>query len=409
MRKNIFRSTVLFVVCSALLSSCFFTSCEPDQDTDQAAPSLAVYPQALTFAAVPAPPQTLTVTATALAGWSVGETAPWFTAVKEGDDRIVVTVIEENRGEARRHTLTISAEAENGEEVDDLNVTVTQEAGEGGTDIPFHADLANWDLVWSDEFDGTSLDKSVWNVQIDGDGSGNAELEYYREENISFGKAPDTGEGCLILTAKKESFGGMPATSGRINSQGKKAFTYGRIDGRIKLPKTANGLWPAFWMMGDDIGSVGWPACGEIDILEMGNSNGISRGTQERYFNGACHWGFYKDGNYPMYAMDSTSDYSLQQEFNLWTMIWTPDSIEMYLDLDKYPHAGPYYRIGIDGDGEWATALYFRKPFHILFNLAVGGRFTGITGNENIDKVTALDNGPAHMYVDYIRVYSEKK
>ena len=233
-------------------------------------------------------------------------------------------------------------------------------------------------------------------------------MEYYREENISFGPAPDTGEGCLILTAKKESFGGMPATSGRINSAGKKAFLYGRIDGRIRLPQTANGLWPAFWMMGDDIDAVGWPRCGEIDILEMGNSNGIARGTQDRYFNGACHWGFYRDGNYPMYAEDSTSDYSLQEGFNLWTIVWTETGIKMYLDLDIYPETEPYYEIGVDGTGDWATSLYFRKPFHILLNLAVGGRFTGITGNDNIDRVTALDNGPASMYVDYVRVYQEK-
>ena len=397
--KNVFKSTATLVICSMCFSSCFFTSCDPNPDNDTVTPSLSVNPPTVNFAAVPEEPQILTVTATGIASWSVGETAEWYEAVKEGTDKIVVTAVLENDGAARQHTLVISAEG-----VDDQSVTVTQEAG-NDNDKPFHADLSNYNLVWSDEFNGTSLDKTAWNVQIDGDGSGNAELEYYREENISFGKAPGTNEDCLILTAKKESFGGMPATSGRINSHGKKAFLYGRIDGRIKLPKTANGLWPAFWMMGDDIGTVGWPRCGEIDILEMGNSNGIARGTQERYFNGACHWGPSPGGN-PMYAKDTTCDYSLQEGFNLWTFVWTENSIRMYLDLDKYPDAEPYYEMNTPWeDNQYAPGYYFNKPHHILLNLAVGGNFPGI---HNIAGITALADGPASMYIDYVRVYQEK-
>src|SRR5690606_33820583 len=95
-------------------------------------------------------------------------------------------------------------------------------------------------------------------------------------------------------TAKKETFGGKPATSGRINSVGKKYFKHGKVEASIKLPKTANGLWPAFWMMGNDYPTVGWPACGEIDILEMGHSKGITNKTQDRFFNGALHWGIWK-------------------------------------------------------------------------------------------------------------------
>src|SRR5690606_25875298 len=108
----------------------------------------------------------------------------------------------------------------------------------------------------------------------------------------------------------KEQFSGRSVTSGRINSQKKQFFKYGKIEASIKLPKTANGLWPAFWMMGNDYATVGWPACGEIDILEMGHSTGITKGTQDRYFNGALHWGIWSPtGANPSYAKDFTSSY----------------------------------------------------------------------------------------------------
>ena len=163
---------------------------------------------------------------------------------------------------------------------------VASEIGTGETD--------GYHLVWADYFNGTALDASKWNVEVNGEGGGNAELQFYREENVTLGKEPVSGSGCLILTARKENYNGKSFTSGRLNSGGKFAFTYGKIESRILLPKTANGLWPAFWMLGADFKSVGWPRCGEIDILEMGNSTGISAGTQDRFFNGACHWGYYQ-------------------------------------------------------------------------------------------------------------------
>jgi beta-glucanase (GH16 family) len=130
-------------------------------------------------------------------------------------------------------------------------------------------------------------------------------------------------------------------------------------------------------MMGDDHAEVGWPRCGEIDIVEMGNVNGIKRGTQDRYFNGACHWGeSFNGGKYPNFGMDATSPYSMQEGFHLFTLIWTPDSINMYLDKDKYPDAKPYFKLGIKGDGSANhPSRYFHKPFHLIANLAVGGQF----------------------------------
>ncbi len=264
-------------------------------------------------------------------------------------------------------------------------------------------------LVWQDLFDGEALDESAWNIEVNGNGGGNNESQYYRRENVSISKEPTSGRSCLTLTARREAFGGKPFTSGRVNSMGKKYFTHGKVEAYICLPKTANGLWPAYWMMGNDFSTVGWPRCGEIDILEMGNSQGIKTGTQETYFNGACHWGFYKNGAYPNYAKSSNAPYSLQDgEFHLYTLIWDEKSIKMYLDLDKNPNVAPYYEMGIEGtDDEWATGLYFHHDHFILFNLAVGGHFTGIVNNPGGITALPTDGSEAKMYVDFVRVYQK--
>lgn len=292
--------------------------------------------------------------------------------------------------------------------------------GDGGSATPTYpsqegsGESNGYKLVWQDLFDGEVLDESVWNIEVNGDGGGNAESQYYRRENVSISKEPTSGRSCLTLTARRESYSGKSFTSGRINSMGKKYFTHGKVEAYVCIPKTANGLWPAFWMMGNDYPEVGWPRCGEIDILEMGNAGGISSGTQESFMNGACHWGFYKDvggGNYayPNYGKHSNAPYSVQDgEFHLFTLVWDETMIRMYLDLDKYPNVEPYYEMGIEGtDDEWATGLYFHHDHFILFNLAVGGYFTGIVNNPA--GITALpnDGSEAKMYVDFVKVYQK--
>ncbi|MBO4369831.1 MAG: glycoside hydrolase family 16 protein, partial [Paludibacteraceae bacterium] len=206
-------------------------------------------------------------------------------------------------------------------------------------------------------------------------------------------------------------------TSGRVNTKGKVAYMHGKVEALIKLPKTYKGLWPAFWMMGNDYNSVGWPKCGEIDILEMGNQGGFgSVDKSEKYLNGACHWGYYKDGNYPNYGKSSTYQYSVQDgEYHLFTLIWDETQINTYIDLDKYPNVAPYYTIGIEvpADGPhaigtcWDTGCYFHKDFFVILNLAVGGHFPGIT---NINGITAFNeaNGyEAQMLIDYVRIYQK--
>jgi beta-glucanase (GH16 family) len=268
------------------------------------------------------------------------------------------------------------------------------------------ATAQDYKLMWEDNFDKPVLDASNWNVIVSGNGGGNRELEFYRRENISTGNEPVTGESCLIITAKKENYRLKPATSGRLSTQNKVTFKYGKVEARIKMPKTANGLWPAFWMLGNDFPKVVWPKCGEIDIAEMGNKNAILNGTQDRYFNGACHWGEkFNHGKYPNYGKSTTNSYSLQDDFHLYTLIWDSLAIKMFLDLDKYPTNPPYFEMPIIANNlPDDPGRYFHKQFFIIFNLAVGGNFPNI---RNINKITALKAGDVKMYVDYVRVYQK--
>lgn len=266
---------------------------------------------------------------------------------------------------------------------------------------------AEYTLVWSDEFNDAELDLTKWLIEDNGNGGGNSELQYYDSRGVSMGKEPTTGRDCLILTARKEQYRGKTASSGRINTSESYTFTHGRIDALIYLPKTADGLWPAFWLLGADYKEVGWPRCGEIDILEMGNSTGIRRGMQERYFNGACHWGYYEGGGYPNYAKASDAPYSLQDGFHLFTLVWDDEKVATYLDLHLYPDNEPYFVMNIDDtSSDKSPGHYFHHDFFIIFNLAVGGNFTGIW---DVEKVTALSSGQASMYVDYVRVYQKSK
>lgn len=299
-----------------------------------------------------------------------------------------------------------------------------------------------YQLQWSDEFEGTELNRDYWNVEDNARGGGNAELQYYTPRNISIEKHPVTGESCLVLTAKKEDYGNRPCTSARLNTQDKVTVHYGKVEARIAFPYTADGLWPAFWMLGnnlaknlgnnDDVdktkaalakqGRVVWPKCGEIDICEMGHHKGIENGTQDRYFNGACHWGeSFNNGAYPNVGGFYTADYPVQGDFHLFTLVWTEDSIAMYLDQDKYPETAPYFQLSLRNKEVNQPGHYFNHPFYLVLNLAVGGFFPNMPAAEkyperitfddpSFQRVTALpaDGTPVKMYVDYIRVYTKR-
>ena len=258
-------------------------------------------------------------------------------------------------------------------------------------------------LVWNEDFTDGSLDRAVRNIEVNGDGGGNNELQYYCEKAVTVGAEPTTGKQCLILTATKESYLGKDCTSGRVNSKGRMYYTFGRIDARIKFPQTANGLWPAFWQMGNNFDEVGWPRCGETDLIELGHQNAFSAGTQDRYFNGAMHVGSAWDSVWSE-ANSVTWDYSVEDTFHIVTMIWTPTSIDMYMDKDAYPNKAAYFHADLEpnDDPNYNRQLVFGKPNFLIANLAVGGNFPGIS---NINGVTALANGPRKMYIDWIRIY----
>lgn len=298
-----------------------------------------------------------------------------------------------------------------------------------------------WKLVWSDEFDEPTLNTAYWNTEDNARGGGNAELQYYTPNNISIERHPVTKDQCLVLKAQRENYRNRPCTSARLNTQNKVTVEYGKVEARIAFPYTANGLWPAFWMLGnnlatnlgnnDDVdkkkaelakqGRVVWPKCGEIDICEMGHHYGIEHGIQDRYFNGACHWGeSFNSGAYPNFGQFTTAEYPVQGDFHLFTLIWTEDSIAMYLDQDIYPDVLPYFQLSLRDKEINAPGHYFNHPFYIVLNLSVGGFFPNMPAAEkypelitsddpSFQRVTALpaDGTPVKMYVDYIRVYKK--
>ncbi len=294
-------------------------------------------------------------------------------------------------------------------------------------------------LVWEDHFDGDTLNTAYWNIEDNARGGGNYEMQYYSPRNVSIENHPVTGERCLVLTARREDYGNRPATSARLNTQDKVTVQYGKVEARIAFPHTADGLWPAFWMLGNDIardlgnddtvdscaaelaqsGQVVWPRCGEIDIVEMGHQDGIAKGLQDRYFNGAAHWGeAFNNGRYPNKAGVCEAPYSVQDGFHLFTLVWSEDSLAMYLDQDRFPEAVPYFELSLRDKELNQPGHYFNKPFYILLNLAVGGHFPGmpttpkypeqVTADDpNFQRISALpaDGTPVKMYVDYVRVY----
>ncbi|MDB4923919.1 family 16 glycosylhydrolase [Mucilaginibacter sp.] len=230
------------------------------------------------------------------------------------------------------------------------------------------ARAVTWQLLWSDEFNGTGVDGSKWNLD-NGNPNVNNEKEYYQSANATV-----TG-GNLVITAKNQSVGGQPFTSAKLNSSGKFSVTYGRIEARIKLP-AFQGSWPAFWMLGNNIGTVGWPSCGEIDIMEQVNTNNTILGTM--------HW---NGGSGHVQYGSSTS--ATATDYHVYAVEWDNSSIRWYVDNTLYVTGNIAGNINNTGA--------FQLPFYIILNLAVGGDLPGQTINTG-----AL---PASMLVDYVRVY----
>lgn len=233
-------------------------------------------------------------------------------------------------------------------------------------------------LVWHDEFDGTALSADwVHDVGTGASGWGNNELQYYKPENVS------VADGLLTITAKKENFGGSSYTSSRIKTQGKQTFSKGRIDIRAVLPY-GQGIWPALWMLGENITTVGWPACGEIDIMELIGGTGYN----DRTVHGTIHW--QNAGTHASYSgSNSLSEGKYADEYHVFSIIWDDTSIKWLRDDIQYHVA----------DITPSELSEFQAEFFFIFNIAVGGNWPG-----SPDASTVF---PQTMSVDYVRVFQQ--
>jgi beta-glucanase (GH16 family) len=239
-------------------------------------------------------------------------------------------------------------------------------------------------MVWNDEFDGPAgspIDPARWTHEV-GKARFNMELQTYTD-------APDNvaldGTGNLVITAtRQEGAMGEPLYfSGRINTQNKFATTYGRFEARMRLP-SGQGLWPAFWLLGADIGEVGWPMCGEVDIME---ESGGSPST----VRGSLHGPLYSGGN-PLTTRYTLPSGSFADDFHVFAVEWEPNVMRWYVDDELY-----FLRIPSDvrSGGPWV----FDHPFFIILNVAVGGTLPG-----NPDATTVF---PQSLTVDYVRVWQQ--
>ncbi|HWI56465.1 MAG TPA: glycoside hydrolase family 16 protein [Bacillota bacterium] len=239
---------------------------------------------------------------------------------------------------------------------------------------------AGWTLAWADEFTGASVDTNRWAYDLGGGGFGNKELQVYTRTNATI------RNGELVITAVKDEAGHY--TSSRLKTQGKASWKYGKVAARIRLPY-GQGIWPAFWMLGDSIRSVGWPKCGEIDIMEL-IGGGKGRDSQ---IHGTLH--FAENGNHAQASSGAHKmpdgqpfyqDYHVfEVEWSSTLMVWKLDGVE-------------YFRTSVDPE-RFAGRKSFQEPFFIILNLAVGGNWPGYP-----DATTVF---PQSMYVDWMRVYRQ--
>ncbi|MFZ2488980.1 MAG: glycoside hydrolase family 16 protein [Anaerolineae bacterium] len=236
-----------------------------------------------------------------------------------------------------------------------------------------------WALVWNDEFDGDGLNHSNWTFDLGGGGWGNGEAQVYTDlaENVR------VQDGLLVIEARKETnaTGGFQFTSARLKTQGLKTFQYGRIEARLKVPAGA-GIWPAFWMLGSNIDQVGWPDCGEIDIMEY-------VGRDPNLIMGTLHGPGYSG------ALGLTSrslqDYPIADDFHTYAIEWDQNQISWFYDDVEY-HTLTREDVGND---RWV----FDQPFFLILNLALGGTLGGFISPETVF--------PAQVYADYVRVYQK--
>ncbi len=251
------------------------------------------------------------------------------------------------------------------------------------TDNKQKIDQPNWQLTWSDEFNGSAgqlPDASKWNYDLGNGGWGNQELENYTKnpENVSL-----DGSGNLVITAKSENLAGSSFTSARIKTQNLFSQTYGRFEARLKTPY-GPGIWPAFWMLGSNAQTETWPKCGEMDIMEL-------KGQQPNINHGSIHGPGYSGGS------AITDSYALlnnrfDSDYHVFAMEWNADKIDFFVDGYLYERI---QKNDVSAKGQWV----YDHPFYLILNVAVGGNFVGFP--------TAQTPLPQKMIVDYVRVYKQ--
>lgn len=254
--------------------------------------------------------------------------------------------------------------------------------------VPDVSDPAYWDsaeLVWSDEFDGDALNTDNWLFETGAHGWGNNELQNYVESGVA-----EVSGGTLKITAHKTGSGQFTGAyeSARLNS--KRSFTYGRLEFRARIPEhKGNGIWPALWMLGSNIGSAGWPRCGEIDIMEY-----VSFEPDQIHFS--LHSTANNHANGTQITTGPVPLETVEEEFHNYGVLWTRDYIKFYLD-DPANVKLTFVRPSPTTAENWP----FSQPFYFLMNIAVGGNWGGLQGVD--DSIF-----PAVMEVDYVRVYQVK-
>jgi beta-glucanase (GH16 family) len=240
-------------------------------------------------------------------------------------------------------------------------------------------------VVWLEQFTNSVIDPNTWTYDVGGAGWGNGQFEYDTAQHQN----SYISNGNLVIEADETNYMGNAFTSARMLTQGRFEFKYGNLEARIKMPDTANGLWPAFWMMGNNAGAIAWPECGEVDIAEMGSSSGIASNIQQALIDSAIH---YADSNNNAVnaAAWLTAPEDLSEDYHLYQMSWTPTN--MTFSLDNSPFAS------------WSTTNIpmFQQPMFLIMNLAIGGYDPSYTGVYSPSEVSAPF--PARMDVDYIQL-----
>ena len=284
----------------------------------------------------------------------------------------------------------------------DVNDTTLSNSGNYNNTTPNNPTQSytfNNELVWSDEFDQDGpVSQDKWNVETIPPNNGswwNGELQFYtdKEDNIR------VEEGLLKITAKYESYEGKNYTSARINTQDKFEFIYGRVEMRAKLPNW-EGMWPAFWLLGANIDEIGWPNCGELDILEHGDYVKDSTSNDPGLISSVVHYGpqdysrqttnvpgkiFFDTGQERFIRSEKIIEKPFE-EYHTYSMQWSPDKIQFFIDEElhlEFPMQSQHSP--------------FDKPFFLLLNLAVGGHWT--------DGYVAPGFTEATYKIDYVRVY----